>query len=236
MKKIQTLSVSLLLIAFLAVAVFAPPTVSKIKDRMLFGKVTTQQLTDTKASTESKLSIEEKIALIVSYKANQDNVIMVNQNQQIYDQEKDQHVADIAVAELEILKDTGIFPQIEVSEAQSIKLAIESYTNMDNPGINTEIWEVAYFYNGNMINIMLDAETHLILQFNIWSKEPLRSIPQKETLDLFADYLGIAGDVFVFDKKPSTELLISKKAEDDFQFIQVREANSYGIQIAPVID
>lgn len=236
MKRIQTLYASLLLVVFLLSTVFAPPVISRIKDRMLFGKVTTQQLTDTKAFTKSELSMEDKIVLISGYKAGQENVIMVSQDRQIYDQGNQQNLAGIAMSELEKLKSMDLFPPVEVSEAQNITFAIQLYTNIDDPSMNAEIWEITFPSDKNWVDIMMDADTHLILQYNIRTRESLKYTPVKGNLNLFAKYLGIRWATTTLEKKLDTEQYKYTNKAHEYRIIQIHEDKRYGIQIVPATD
>ncbi|MBP1761122.1 MAG: hypothetical protein H6Q64_664 [Firmicutes bacterium] len=236
MKRNRTFYISFLLVVFLLITVLAPPIVSRIKDRMLIGKVTTQQLTDTKAFTKSELSMEDKIALIAGYKAGQENVIMVNQDRQIYDQGNQQNLADIAMSEMEKLKSMGLFPPVEVSEAQNITFAVQLYTNIDDPSMNAEIWEIAFPSDKNWVDIMMDADTHLILQYNIRTRESLKYTPVKGNMNLFAKYLGIKWATTTLEKKFDTEQFKYTNKAQEYYFIQIHEDKNYGIQIVPTTD
>ncbi|QOX61877.1 hypothetical protein FRZ06_00150 [Anoxybacterium hadale] len=123
MIRIQTFSISLLLFVFLLIVVFAPPAVSKAKDQMIFGKVVTLQLTDTKDIARSELSMADKIALISNYKAGSDNIIMVEQDLKIYEKEDRQNFAEPAIIELEKLKEMNLFPPVEINQVQSVAFA-----------------------------------------------------------------------------------------------------------------
>jgi len=236
MKRIRTFYVPLLLVVFLLITVLAPPVVSRIKDRMLFGKVITQQLTDTKAFTKSELSMEDKIALIAGYKYGQENVIMVNQDRQIYDQGNQQNLTGIAMNELEKLMSMDLFPPVKVSEIQNITFAVQSYTNIDDPSMNAEIWEIAFSFDKNWVNITMDADTHLILQYNIQTRESLKYTPVKGNLNLFEKYLGIKWATTTLEKKLATEQYKYTNKTHEYCFMQIHEDKNYGIQIVPTTD
>ena len=236
MNRIRTLCISLLLVVSLMITVFSPPVISRLKDRMLFGTVTTQQLTDTKAFTKSELSMEEKIALIAGYKAGRENVVMVSQDQKIYEQRNQQDLASIAVGELEKLKSMDLFPPVEVSEAQNITFDVQSYTNIDEPNKNAEIWEIVFSFDEYWIAIMMDADTHLILQYNIWASESMKDTPIKGTLNLFEKYLGIEEAATTLEKKLDSEQYKYKNSAYAYKFIQINEDKYFGIQIVPATD
>ena len=228
MKRIQSLAIFLLFIIFLVITVFAPPAISRAKDRMLFGQVTTLQFTDTNDIARSELSMADKIALISGYIAGQDNVIMVSQDQKIYEQGNQQGFADIAINELEKLKRMDLFPPVEVSQVQSLTLAAQSYTNIDDPSRNTEVWNIGLSFKDKWMDIMMDSETNLILQYQIWTKDDLIFMPGKNYAELFANYLGLKRD---------TLRLETESGFDQYDlFTLINEENHYGIQLAPIMD
>ncbi|MDF3000407.1 MAG: hypothetical protein K0Q48_526 [Bacillota bacterium] len=236
MKQIQTFSISLLLFVFLLIVVFAPPAVSKAKDQMIFGKVVTQQLTDTKDIAKSELSMADKIALISSYKAGRDSVIMVSQDQKIYEKGNQQDLADLAIIELEKLKRMDLFPPVEVSQVQNLAFAAQSYTNIDDPSMNTEIWNIRLSFHDKWMDIMMDSETNLIIQYQIWTKDDLKFMPAKNNADLFANYLGIKWDTLTLEKQSGLDQHNLSISTMGYYFIQINEKNNFGIQIAPVTD
>ncbi|WP_312046939.1 hypothetical protein [Anaerotignum sp.] len=236
MKRIQTICISLLLIFTLLITVFAPPFVSRLTDKMLFGSVTTQQLTDTKSVAKTELSIEDKIALFTGYILAQDNIIMVSQDRSIYEQGEKRGIIRIVTNELKKLISMGLFPPIEVSEVQNITFTVKSYINMDNSGMNTENWEIAFTSGKYEVEITMDADTHLILTYMIWTNEPLKFSPAKDMLDLFVKYLGINGGTQTLEKILDTERYKYTDITNAYQLIQVNEETIFGVQIIPIID
>lgn len=235
MKGIQTFSISLLLFVFLLIVVFAPPAVSKAKDQMIFGKVVTQQLTDTKDIARSELSMADKIALISSYKAGSDHTIMVEQDLKIYEKGDRQNFAEPAIIELEKLKEMNLFPPVEINQVQSVAFAAQSYTDIEDPSRNTEIWNIGLSFDDKWMNIMMDSETKRILQYQIWTKDDFKFIPEKNYTELFANYLGIQ-DTLTLEKELGINKHYITNRPMGYYFVQVNEKNQYGIQIAPSMD
>lgn len=227
MMTIRTFCIFLLFIILLLVAVFAPPTISKIKDGMLFGKVTTQELDKTESPDAASIDIVDKLSLINGYNIGQERLVMVSQGQHIDGQD----IVRIVVDEIEILKNNGIFPQITIHDRfQYFDCTMKTYTNMDQPGINAEIWDLTFTTEDKkVVSLWIDVESHLIYQYNIWSKDLLPALNSEEISRAFAAYLGLQWGEKAY--KPGVVEYTTGNGRVMYQFAASEGGNSYSIQM-----
>jgi len=230
MNRLRTFHIFFLFVILLFAAAFTPPAISKIKDGMLFGKVTTQQLDEKEPTNGTIMSVEGKISLIIGYQTGEENIVMVSQEQQIDTQQNAQDIVRIVLDEIEILKNNGIFPQTTISNNfQYFNCTMKTYSNMNNPGVNTKIWDMSFTSNENVVNLWIDVDSHRVYQFNVWTKGSLPALDIKEIPQAFAAYLGLTWDEISY--KPGVWEYTAGNGEIIYQFIQSDDGNSYSIQM-----
>lgn len=227
MIRIRTFCIFFLFIILLLVAVFAPPTISKIRDGMLFGKVITQELDKTESPDAASIDIVDKLSLINGYNIGQEKIVMVSQGQHIDGQDIERIVLD----EIEILKNNGIFPQITIHDRlQYFDCTMKTYTNMDQPGINAEIWDLTFTTEEKMVvSLLIDVDSHLIYQYTIWAKDPLPALNSEKISRAFATYLGLQWDEKSY--KPGVVEYTIGNGRVMYQFAASEGGNGYSIQM-----
>lgn len=192
MRRIQTFGTLFLLIIILTATVFLPPAVSRIKDRMLFENVKTQLLDEKPSVAVASMNAAGKIALINNFRKNDKKIVLVSQDQQLGGALTEQDAPAIALSELENLKKRGIFPEIDLNNEFKCNYTLMTYTDMDHPGSNVQVWNFSFSNGKNIINLIMDADTHLIYQFDTWSNvDFLPAIDSEVIPQKFAEYLGI---------------------------------------------
>ncbi len=192
MRRIQTFVILFLLVAILIVTIFFPITASEIKDGIILRKVKTQLLEENLSIDEVSVSVVDKISLISNYKKSGHNIAKVSQEKQLGSTLMEKNIPSIALNELEKLKRIGVFPEINLNDKFKYNYTFITYTDIDEPIKNTRVWDIKVSSDKNIIYLIIDADTHLIYQFYVWSNEGFlpamdsEAIPQK-----FAEYIGI---------------------------------------------
>lgn len=225
MNRLRTFCIFFLFLIILFAAAFAPPAISKIKDGMLFGKVTTQQLDEKEPINETVMSVVGKISLITGYQIGQENIVMVSQEQQ-----NAQDIVSIVLDEVEILKNNGIFPQITINDKfQYFDCTMKTYSDMDQPDINTKIWDLTFTSDENVVSLWVDVDSHQVYQFKVWTKGSLPALDRKEIPQAFAAYLGLEWEENSY--KPGIWEYTAGNGVIIYQFIQSEDGSSYSIQM-----
>lgn len=226
----RTFYIFFLFVILLFAAAFAPPAISKIKDGMLFGKVTTQQPDEKEPTNGTEMSVEDKISLITGYQIGQENIVMVSQDQQIDAQENGQDIVSIVLDEIEILKNRGIFPQITINDKiQYFDYTMKTYSDMDKPDINIKIWDLQFTSDETVMSLWMDVDSHQVYQLNVWTKGSLPAMDIKEISQAFAVYLGLTWDEN--SNKPGVWEYTAGNGEIICQFIPSDDGKSYSIQM-----
>ncbi|MBR0600384.1 hypothetical protein KCX82_21175 [Clostridiales bacterium BAD-6] len=235
MKRLQAFIVFLLFFTVLMASVFLPPAVSQLKDRSLFGKINTQFIDEKTVVSASSMNVEDKLILISSYNRDAENVIMVNQQQNLGLQSGEQDVALSAVKELENMREKGLFPDIPLDNGSKfLDYTLMTYTDISKPGNSCRIWSLSFSFGSsgkNVCNVLMDAETHMIYQFYVWTDESLPVYDLKAVASKFVQYIGIQWD----EKSPYTQsemnLYSAGNGEILYQFFQAKDNQGFGIQM-----
>ena len=194
MRRFPAISVVVLLVVILILTILLPPAVSKIKDQMLLGKVKTQQLERRAAADEGSLSAVDKIALICKYGRRSKNIVMVKQDQKMGSAVQDAPPV-VALNEVRKLINVGIFPDIELSDDFKCSYQMEIYSDVDKPSQNARIWNINFALGKYVIYLMMDADTHLIYEYIVWSNGGYLPLMDSErTSQKYAQYIGVKWD------------------------------------------
>ncbi len=232
MMRIREFSIFLLFIILLYASVFAPPTISKIRDEILFGKVTTQVLDEMQSPDSANIDIADKLSLINGYNLGQEKIVMVSQDQHPDAQQNTQDISRIVYDELEILKNSGIFPQITIPDRFNLDCSMKTYTNMERPGIHAKIWDLTFATEEKtVVSLLIDVDSHHIYQYNIWANDPLPDLNAEEISQAFAVYLGLQREEKSI--KPGVVQYTTDNGMVLYQFAVPQGGNSYSIQMIP---
>jgi hypothetical protein len=207
--------------------------ISGFKDRMLLGKVTTQELKTSGAPETLSMTVTDKIALISGYKRGEDQFVMVSQDQRSDSFKSMQNISAIVPEILNDLIQAGILPPVDFNQGiQLNKCTLKTYANMDQPNQTVTVWDIDLTSGGYTISLTIDMDTHLVYQFFIWSEEPLPSMDIKAVSEKLSDYLGLVWDKeFKYDES-GVQRLSAENRRFGYEFFYTAGGNGYFVQIA----
>lgn len=200
MLRIRTFGILILFISILIAAVFLPSNISQTRDNRLLGKVKIQPVDKRISVNTANISVVDKIALISGYNRIDKNIVMVNQNQQLGGKLTEEDAPVIVLNQLEKLKESGIFPKIELNNQLDCRYALKNYTDMNKPDNNVRVWDVQFYSDKIVLNALMDVDTHLIYELYIWSGDLMAPVDFETLPEKFANYIGVEWDD-VRDKK-----------------------------------
>ena len=179
-------------IALLIVIPLVPLTVSKIQDDQLVGHLQVEKIKNEQSDGQiSKLSVVEKLELIIDYENRGNNIITTTQVQDMND-ENVQEIKTIINEQLETLKSLGILTNLNFDENYvCYNYTLKRYSNVENPKKSVRVYQVDFTNGEDIFNVMIDADTYLIYQYNYDNKKYNERIDE-EVYIFESKYLGLS--------------------------------------------
>lgn len=179
-------------IALLIVIPLVPLTVSKIQDDQLVGHLQVEKIKNEQSDGQiSKLSVVEKLELIIDYENRGNNIITTTQVQDMND-ENVQEIKTIINEQLETLKSLGILTNLNFDENYvCYNYTLKRYSNVENPKKSVRVYQVDFTNGEDIFNVMIDADTYLIYQYNYYNKKYNERIDE-EVYIFESKYLGLS--------------------------------------------
>lgn len=179
-------------IALLIVIPLVPLTVSKIQDDQLVGHLQVEKIKNEQSDGQiSKLSVVEKLELIIDYENRGNNIITTTQVQDMND-ENVQEIKTIINEQLETLKSLGILTNLNFDENYvCYNYTLKRYSNVENPKKSVRVYQVDFTNGEDIFNVMIDADTYLIYKYNYYNKKYNERIDE-EVYIFESKYLGLS--------------------------------------------
>lgn len=179
-------------IALLIVIPLVPLTVCKIQDDQLVGHLQVEKIKNEQSDGQiSKLSVVEKLELIIDYENRGNNIITTTQVQDMND-ENVQEIKTIINEQLETLKSLGILTNLNFDENYvCYNYTLKRYSNVENPKKSVRVYQVDFTNGEDIFNVMIDADTYLIYQYNYYNKKYNERIDE-EVYIFESKYLGLS--------------------------------------------
>lgn len=192
MKNCKNMFKFIIAIALLIVIPLVPLTVSKIQDDQLVGHLQVEKIKNEQSDGQiSKLSVVEKLELIIDYENRGNNIITTTQVQDMND-ENVQEIKTIINEQLETLKSLGILTNLNFDENYvCYNYTLKSYSNVENPKKSVRVYQVDFTNGEDIFNVMIDADTYLIYQYNYYNKKYNERIDE-EVYIFESKYLGLS--------------------------------------------
>ena len=192
MKNCKNMFKFIIAIALLIVIPLVPLTVSKIQDDQLVGHLQVEKIKNEQSDGQiSKLSVVEKLELIIDYENRGNNIITTTQVQDMND-ENVQEIKTIINEQLETLKSLGILTNLNFDENYvCYNYTLKRYSNVENPKKSVRVYQVDFTNGEDIFNVMIDADTHLIYQYNYYNKKYNERIDE-EVYIFGSKYLGLS--------------------------------------------
>lgn len=192
MKNCKNMFKFIIAIALLIVIPLVPLTVSKIQDDQLVGHLQVEKIKNEQSDGQiSKLSVVEKLELIIDYENRGNNIITTTQVQDMND-ENVQEIKTIINEQLETLKSLGILTNFKFDENYvCYNYTLKRYSNVENPKKSVRVYQVDFTNGEDIFNVMIDADTYLIYQYNYYNKKYNERIDE-EVYIFESKYLGLS--------------------------------------------
>ena len=192
MKNCKNMFKFIIAIALLIVIPLVPLTVSKIQDDQLVGHLQVEKIKNEQSDGQiSKLSVVEKLELIIDYENRGNNIITTTQVQDMND-ENVQEIKTIINEQLETLKSLGILTNLNFDENYvCYNYTLKRYSNVENPKKSARVYQVDFTNGEDIFNVMIDADTYLIYQYNYYNKKYNERIDE-EVYIFESKYLGLS--------------------------------------------
>ncbi|MEF2615650.1 hypothetical protein [Faecalibacillus faecis] len=192
MKNCKNMFKFIIAIALLIVIPLVPLTVSKIQDDQLVGHLQVEKIKNEQSDGQiSKLSVVEKLELIIDYENRGNNIITTTQVQDMND-ENVQEIKTIINEQLETLKSLGILTNLNFDENYvCYNYTLKRYSNVENPKKSVRVYQVDFTNGEDIFNVMIDADTYLIYQYNYYNKKYNERIDE-EVYIFESKYLGLS--------------------------------------------
>ncbi len=192
MKNCKNMFKFIIAIALLIVIPLVPLTVSKIQDDQLVGHLQVEKIKNEQSAAQiSKLSVAEKLELIIDYENRGNNIITTTQVQDMND-ENIQRIKTIINEQLETLKSLGILTNFNFDENYvCYNYTLKRYSHVSNSQKNVSVYQVDFTNGEDIFNVMIDADTHLIYQYNYYNKK-YNEETDKEVYIFGRKYLGLS--------------------------------------------
>ncbi len=192
MKNCKNMFKFIIAIALLIVIPLVPLTVSKIQDDRLVGHLQVEKIKNEQSAAQiSKLSVAEKLELIIDYENRGNNIITTTQVQDMND-ENIQRIKTIINEQLETLKSLGILTNFNFDENYvCYNYTLKRYSHVDNSQKNVSVYQVDFTNGEDIFNVMIDADTHLIYQYNYYNKK-YNEETDEEVYIFGRKYLGLS--------------------------------------------
>ena len=192
MKNCKNMFKFIIAIALLIVIPLVPLTVSKIQDDQLVGHLQVEKIKNEQSAAQiSKLSVAEKLELIIDYENRGNNIITTTQVQDMND-ENIQRIKTIINEQLETLKSLGILTNFNFDENYvCYNYTLKRYSHVGNSQNNVSVYQVDFTNGEDIFNVMIDADTHLIYQYNYYNKK-YNEETDEEVYIFGRKYLGLS--------------------------------------------
>lgn len=192
MKNCKNMFKFIIAIALLIVIPLVPLTVSKIQDDQLVGHLQVEKIKNEQSAAQiSKLSVAEKLELIIDYENRGNNIITTTQVQDMND-ENIQRIKTIINEQLETLKSLGILTNFNFDENYvCYNYTLKRYSHVGNSQKNVSVYQVDFTNGEDIFNVMIDADTHLIYQYNYYNKK-YNEETDEEVYIFGRKYLGLS--------------------------------------------
>lgn len=179
-------------ITLLIIIPLVPLVVSKVQDDELIGHLQIEKIKNEGYHIQtSKLSVAEKLELIVGYENKGNDIITTTQVQDMSN-ENIQKIHTIVNEQLNILKNLGILTEFNFDENYvCYNYTLKHYSNRLNSQKNVSVYQVGFTNEERIFNAMIDVDTHLIYQYNYYNKK----YGDKEDTEIYAfgrKYLGLS--------------------------------------------
>lgn len=158
-------------ITLLIIIPLVPLVVSKVQDDELIGHLQIEKIKNEGYHIQtSKLSVAEKLELIVDYENKGNDIITTTQVQDMSN-ENIQKIHTIVNEQLNILKNLGILTEFNFDENYvCYNYTLKHYSNRLNSQKNVSVYQVGFTNEERIFNAMIDVDTHLIYQYNYYNK------------------------------------------------------------------
>ena len=159
-------------ITLLIIIPLVPLVVSKVQDDELIGHLQIEKIKNEGYHIQtSKLSVAEKLELIVDYENKGNDIITTTQVQDMSN-ENIQKIHTIVNEQLNILKNLGILTEFNFDENYvCYNYTLKHYSNRLNSQKNVSVYQVGFTNEERIFNAMIDVDTHLIYQYNYYNKK-----------------------------------------------------------------
>ena len=192
MKKYKNKIKFIVAVTVLILISLSPLVISKMQDQQLIGRFQVEKIKNEQSEVQtSKLSVVEKLELIVDYENRGNNIITTTQVQDMND-ENVQEIKTIIDKQLETLKSLGILTDLHFDENYvCYNYTLKRYSNVENPKKSVRVYQVDFTNGEDIFNVTIDADTHLIYQYNYYNKKYNEKIDE-EVYIFGRQYLGLS--------------------------------------------
>lgn len=192
MKKYKNKIKFIVAITVLILISIGPLVISKMQDNQLIGHLQVEKIKNEQSDGQtSKLSVVEKLELIVDYENRGNNIITTTQVQDMND-ENVQEIKTIIDKQLETLKSLGILMDLHFDENYvCYNYTLKRYSNVENPKKSVRVYQVDFTNGEDIFNVTIDADTYLIYQYNYYNKKYNEKIDE-EVYVFGRKYLGLS--------------------------------------------
>lgn len=171
MKQSKNIIKFIIMIILLGVLPLIPLAVSKIKDEKLINHLQVEKIKENnKIIQVNKLTVAEKLELIVNYVNKEKNVVVTTQVQDM----NDENIKDIRAVideQLSILKNLGILVDFNFDENYvCYNYILKRYNDIEDSGKSMSIYQVNFIKEETVFDVVIDADTHMIYQYNYYDK------------------------------------------------------------------
>lgn len=163
MKKCKNKIKFIFAITVLILISLGPLVISKMQDNQLIGHLQVEKIKNEQSAAQiSKLSVVEKLELIIDYENRGNNIITTTQVQDMNDE-----------------------------NYVCYNYALKRYSNVENPKKSVRVYQVNFTNGEDIFNVMIDADTHLIYQYNYYNKK-YNEETDEEVYIFGRKYLGLS--------------------------------------------
>ena len=179
-------------ITLLIIIPLVPLAVSKVQDDELIGHLQIEKIKNEGYHIQtSKLSVAEKLELIVNYENKGNDIITTTQVQDMSN-ENIQKIHTIVNEQLNILKNLGILTEFNFDENYvCYNYTLKHYSNRLNSQKNVSVYQVGFTNEERIFNAIIDVDTHLIYQYDYYNKK-YGDKGDKEIYIFGRKYLGLS--------------------------------------------
>lgn len=169
-----------------------PLGVSKIQDNKLIGHLQVEKIKNKQQNVKtSKLSVAEKLGLIVDYENRGNNIITTTQVQDMSDKNT-QKIREIVNEQLVTLQNLGILTDINFNKNYvCYNYTVKRYSNVLDSKKNVSVYQVGFTNEEGIFNAIIDVDTHLIYQYDYYNKK-YGDKEDKEIYIFGRKYLGLS--------------------------------------------